>query len=1010
MRTEGDVRCLTIENEELMVIDEKKITRIFGWSILVITTIMYLLTVAPTLLFWDCGERITASYIMGTPHPPGAPFYLLLGRIFTMIPFAEDIGLRVNLISSFASSISVLFLFLISVRLIRNWRGPAAEISDIYIIYGSSAIGALTFAFTYTFWHNAVESEAYALSMFFTSFVLWLIFVWIEKHKDHDSSKYLLMIMLLVGLGTGVHLLNILTLPIVVFIMWHYDRRTALITGFGIALSLMVLFAFPLDWKIYSLFVFIAFTVVFQRIENNEDLSLMFIMPLLLILGYSTYLMVYIRAGLNPPMNQNDPSNWQRMLAYLRREQYGDEAQLRNSVMVLFGEPNRKYLESLEKIGAVPGGPNDPWGGHWTFFWKYQVVEMYVRYFNWQFIGIHPDKFDRIVTLDKLYAIPFLAGLWGAIHHFFKDWKKALALSGLFIIMSLGLVIYQNQDYLQPRERHYFYMGSFFIFSIWIGVGFTSLMESMFDKQKMKKLIPPVAFAGLLIPVLMINANYFLSNRTGNYVAWDYPYNILQTCDENAILFTNGDNDTFPVWYLQEVEGIRQDVQVVNLSLLNTGWYIRQMKEKMPDLIRYTDRQIDEFFDAHHMTSEGFMRRYWPEKRKLQIPSEDRTSVIEWELGPTMHITVQGQPEGFLRIQDQMAMEIIAHNARNGWKRPVYFAVTVGSSNFLGLDDYLRMDGLCFRLVDYKTRNSIKPDILYDRLLNRFLTAYRNLDNPRIYYDDNIIRMLQNYRSAFLQLAIHFDEHVHDQNQQDDPSLDTEKIYDYGTFLTFSKNDKKRYLLDNMERLIPASVIPYTNEMIIAEVAGMYADIGNRVKGRELISEVDVMGLSRNRLMRFLIYLSSREYEETSVLLLEEYIENMPYRRGRQERFETLFELYAGFVSVDDKNAPPVITRAIISELQLLNNTGLRNDLFKEFAILVYQGGNKELSLKILEDYHSLNPEDTETLELIFQIHMIDDDYKNALDALNRYLEIDPHDQEYIQSKKELESIIEMGN
>ena len=987
-----------------MNINERKITFIFGSSVLLISTVLYLLTVAPTLLFWDCGEFITTSYIMGIPHPPGAPFYLMLGRIFSMIPFAEDIGLRVNLISAFSSSLTVLFLYLTSVILIKKWRGPVKDIYDVCIVHASSAIGALTFAFTYTFWFNAVEAEVYALSMFFTSIVLWLTLVWTEKHKDPDSTKYLLLMMLLVGIGTGVHLLNILTLPVSVFIMWNYNRRTAVIVGFGVILSIMTLFAFPLDWKIYSLFVFIALTAVFQKMENNEDISLMFIMPLLLILGYSTYIMIYLRAGLNPPINENDPSNWQRMLAYLNREQYGDEAQLKNAVTLFFGEPNRKYLESLEKIGATPGSAGDPWGGHWIFFWKYQIVEMYIRYFNWQFIGMNISKLDRVVSLDGLYAIPFLAGLWGALHHFFRDWKKALALSALFIIMSLGLVIYQNQDFPQPRERDYFYVGSFFIFSIWIGMCITSLLEALKEHKKLQKLIFVITAAGFIIPVLEINAHYHISDRTGNYVAWDYSYNILQSCDENAILFTNGDNDTFPVWYLQEVEGIRKDVQVINLSLLNTGWYIKQLKDRMPEYIKYSDSQINEYFDPYYMTSEGFMRRYWPEKRKLQIPSMNGDTPVEWELEPTMQINIQGNPEGFIKIQDQMVLEIAAYNAQMGWKRPIYFAVTVGSSNFIGLDEYMRMDGLCFRLVDFKADKGIDPEDLYERILGRYLPAYRNLDDPDVYYDDNILRMLQNYRSSFLQLAIYFDEKSEGIAAEDITDIDLSRNYTYPEFEGFSINDKKRYILHQMEKIMPASVIPYSNEMVVAEIAGMYADIGENEAGAKLINNIDVSELSMRKKMRFIMYLNSRNFPEKAAEMIDGLLGDIGNMPETSKQFETYFELYAGFARLGNDPTLQNIAEIISEKLRGCSNTTLRNSMYKEFGVLVYQGGDKEYSAKVFENYLKLNPKDTEALDLLYQIYSIDENKEKSLEIVKRYLKLDPDNREYLTLKAKLEA------
>ncbi|MGD9707006.1 MAG: DUF2723 domain-containing protein [Candidatus Delongbacteria bacterium] len=984
--------------------DERKFKIITGSLVFIISSIVYLMTVAPTTLFWDCGEFITTSYILGIPHPPGAPFYLMLGRLFSMIPFG-DIGLRVNLISVFSSSFTVLFLYLISVRLIKNWRGRSEDFYDHIIVHFSSAVGALTFAFTYTFWFNAVEAEVYALSMFFTSIILWLTLVWTEKHEHPDSSKYLLLIMLLVGLGTGVHLLNILTLPVSVFIMWNYNKRTAIIAGSGVIISIMVLFAFPLEWKIYSMFIFLALTVYFNKLKDKEDISLAFIMPLLLILGYSTYIMIYIRAGLNPPINENDPSNWTRMLSYLNREQYGDEEQLKNAVTMFFGQPNRKYIESLEKIGVAAGSSSDPWGGHWAFFWKYQIVEMYIRYFNWQFVGVAADKFSNTVTLKGLYAIPFLAGLWGSIHHFFKDWKKALALLFLFVIMSIGLVIYQNQDYMQPRERDYFYVGSFFIFAIWIGMGLVSILESLKEKN-LFKLILPVAILGLIVPALELNANYFLSDRSGNYVAWDYSKNILESCDENGILFTNGDNDTFPVWYLQEVEGIRTDVQVVNLSLLNTGWYIRQLKKKMPEYIRYSEKQIDEYFDQHLMTSDGFMRRYWPEKKKLQLPSVSGSSIVEWELGPTMQVDIGGSKEGFIKIQDQMVLEIIAYNAQMDWKRPVYFAVTVGSANFIGLDEWMRMDGLCFRVVDYKADKGIDPEEVYERVLGRYLTAYRNLDDPGIYYDDNILRLLQNYRSAFMQLAIYFDDNEKDDTRPVRADLDLTKNYSYNEFKDFSLNDKKRYLLYKMEDIMPFKVIPYSNEMVVAEIAGMYSDTGDEKTGLELINSIDLSSMTYKKQTRFLMYLISRGYGKSASGLLERVIANIGKLSDNKSKFERYFEIYAGLAKLEEKELKTDVSKTALENIEKITDTNLRNSLFKEFAVLAYQGGDSEFSAKIMNRLLEKNPNDKEGIDLLYQIYYLSGNYLKALETADKYLTLNPDDEDYIQQKAELEKML----
>ena len=985
--------------------NEIKINRILGASVFLISFMIYMITVAPTTSFWDCGEFITTSYIMGIPHPPGAPFYLMLGRIFSMIPIVSDIGLRVNLISVLASSFTVLILYLTSVRLIKNWRGAPKDLYDYFIIHGSSVIGALTFAFTYTFWFNAVEAEVYALSMFFTAMIIWLILVWAEKHHEEDSAKYILLLMLMVGLGTGVHLLNILTLPVIIFIMWFYDRRLSIIVGSGVFISILVLFAFPLEVKIYSLFVFIALTWVFQKSDEHADVSLAFIMPLLLILGYSTYLMIYLRAGLNPPINENDPSNLERMLAYLNREQYGDEQQLKNAVTMFFGETNRKYLESLQKMGAAAGSANDPWKGHWAFFWKYQIVEMYIRYFNWQFVGRNFEAIKQTVSLNGLLAIPLFAGIWGALHHFFKDWKKATAMMALFIIMSLGLVIYQNQDWGQPRERDYFYVGSFFIFSIWIGMGITSIAETFKEGKLLRKLIIPLIILALIIPIMEIQANMFTSNRSGNYVAWDYSKNILESCDENAILFTNGDNDTFPVWYLQEVEGIRKDVIVVNLSLLNTGWYIRQLKKRAPEFVQYTEDEITYLFDQKHMTQEGFMRRYWPEKKKLQLPSKDKKSMVEWEMGPKMNVQVDGKPEGFLRIQDLMVFEMIVRNAINNWKRPMYFAVTVASSNFIGLDEYMRMDGLCFRVVDYPADKGIDPEALYERILKRYVNNYRNLGRKDIHYDNNIIRLLQNYRSAFLQLAIYLEEHrVSGDNKSED--IDTNKIYTFEEFNKFNNNTKIKYLLSKMEEYIPSDNIPYTSEMIQAEIAGMYLKVGEKEAGEKLLSNVDISKMSFKKKIRFLLYSASKGYSEISMILLEKVLKDINELNGK-DKYDKLFELYAGFVQIEQKDLSDKMREDISNDLKNNKDIKLRNSIYKEFAVVVYQGGDISSAKTILIDYIELNPNDTEALDLLFQVYSIDKEHSNALDIVNKFLKVEPENKEFIEHKVVLEKILE---
>jgi len=988
----------------------RKINLIVGWSVFAVALITYLLTVAPTTSYWDCGEFIATSYTLGIPHPPGAPFFLLLGRFFSMIPFVSDIGLRVNIISVLSSAFSVMFLYFISVCLIKSWRGVVKDNYDAMIVFGSSAIGALTFAFTDTFWFNAVEAEVYAISMFFVSFIMWLVMIWAKDHKNPNSSRYILLIMLLVGLGTGVHLLNILTLPVVLFIMWFYDKRMTIITGLGILFSIIVLFGLPLEYKIYSLVVFVILTIISQRFEGNEDISLAFIMPLLLIIGYSTYIMIYIRAGLDPAINENDPSNWERMLAYLNREQYGDSAQMSDAIKFMFGDANRKYSESVQKMGAS----NDPWGGHWIFFWKYQVVEMYVRYFNWQFIGKNLDAIKTTISFNHLYGLPFLVGVWGVLHHFFKDWKKALAYTFLFLAMGIGLIIYQNQDWGQPRERDYFYVGSFFVFSIWIGIGISSILEALKDNLNLKKLILPVLLIAMILPILEINANLFTAGRSGNYLAWDYSKNILESCDENSILFTNGDNDTFPLWYLQEVEGIRTDVQIVNLSLLNTDWYIKQLKRKnrIPELIKYSYAEIDRNFNQRKASMETEMVRYWPETRKLFVPSKNGLDKLEWEMKATTKRQTQDGSVGFIRIQDQMVLEMIMYNAKSGWKRPITFAVTVASSNFIGLDDFMQMDGLVFTLQDKpvsKNKRAVDPEVLYDKLFVKFKDHYRNLGDKDIYYDDNKIRLLQNYRSAFLQLAMLYVNDIGIIDNSKKVELDSTKAYTYDDFLDFSSKEKVSYVLQKMDQFVPSDNIKFSQELVVLDIAKFHKKVGEMDKANRLLWNVDVFKMRDDERIKFLLYALARDFDEYGMGLINE----MANRYIKQNNISSMIEIYLGLVQVKKIDLGKELVKFIETGIKNLDDSKAKSKSVKEFSVALYHSEDIKGAIKVLDDHLSaVNNSDMEALELKYQIYYLSKRYEEALTAINKIFEVDPNSKnrkKLVDQKNAIEQMVKMN-
>ncbi|MBN1970450.1 MAG: DUF2723 domain-containing protein [Candidatus Delongbacteria bacterium] len=987
--------------------DVRRIKKYIGLGTFLISLIVYLMTVAPTTSYWDCGEFIATSRILGIPHPPGAPFFLLLGRVFSMLPIASDIGLRVNLISVFASSFTVLFLYLITIRLIAIWRGPVQDKLDIIIVFGASAVGALTYAFTDTFWFNAVEAEVYALSMFFTSFIIWALLKWVENHEDLESTKYILLIMLLVGLGTGVHLLNILTLPPALFLMWFYNRRLTVIFGVGMVLSIIVLFALEPHIKLYSLFIFVIIAFFLYRSEN-QDVSLAVIAPILLIIGYSSYLMIYIRAGLNPPINENDPSNIERFIAYLSRKQYGDTPQLRNAVYFMLGEENRAYLESVAKMGISAGSEQDPWKSHFNFFWQYQVVEMYIRYFNWQFVGKNIENIKQVVTLKGLYGVPFLIGLWGAISHFFKDWKRATTLFALFLVLGLGLIIYQNQDWGQPRERDYFYVGSFFIFSIWIGLGINFILDALKSNKIYRNLIIPVFAVSLLVPYLELQANYHTGDRTGNYLAWDYSKNILESCDKNAVLYTNGDNDTFPLWYLQEVEGIRTDVTILNLSLLNTDWYIKQMKEKVPELITYSTEYIEKNFNQETMDVDVVLKRLWQKPREMEIPSRDKNNPIKWKMEPTMYITLDNEPTGMIKVQDQMVLHILSNNAKLNWKYPICFAVTVSSKNYIGLDNYMRMDGLVYSLVDYEAKKSIEPEVLYDRLFSKFRDHYRNLGDKNVYYDDNNIRLLQNYRSAFMQLATNYidDRQLSMIVNDSVPEVDVrseiiDKELSFDQFENLSDREKIAYVLNWMDRFVPSSNIPYSNTMILPEIAGLFRYSGFSEKGNELLGNANIEKLDFDKKIEFLVRASRYGLNDFVENTLKKMSDDVKGEKNIDSKIKNSMDLYLVTSQINKPQILEDMRKEITEMIDKITSNRDRLQAYIEWSVAMYSAGDSKNAVSTLEKVGE-EYEDVQCYTLIYQIHMRDQNKEKAMEAIDKVLSMDPENVEYKKRREAL--------
>ena len=946
-----------------------------------LTFFVYFSTMAPTVSFWDTGEFIATSHILGVPHPPGSPLFLLIGKLFSLFPISSDIAFRINIFSPIISAATISLLFLICNQFIERLNNYTTDNSILK--FGSSFVASLTFAFTHSHWFNAVETEVYALSGFMTALVVYLILLWSKnRHKKHHMI-YLMMIVYLMGLATGIHLLNLLTIPFIALIIYFsinkFSMKTFFVTTFlaffvflliqnGIIKGLPQLVLQP---GFYALLILICGLVygAYLSIKNEKTvLAIISTSILLLMIGYSTYFTIFIRSSQNPAIDENNPETIEEAISYLNRDQYGAVSFLPRkfddlpSKIAVVGKPEYKNLEFSNKQNYDYA--TYKLSDQMTFLWSYQISKMYLRYFLWQFAGKGSTD-DSVFVASAKTSIPgglvspfgaskkqdgvdwsqfglplaLIVGLYGLYFHFRKNQYDAFSLLVLFIMTGIAIVFYLNQDNPQPRERDYSYVGSFMTFSIWIAIGIFGFIRKINDTFLEKSFKLPASYFMItmflaFIPIRMLLANYHEHDRTGNYIAWDMAYNMLQTCKPNAILFTNGDNDTFPLWYLQEVEGIRKDVSVTNLSLLNTPWYIKQLKSRNKDnpFVKITEEEINSLdFKAW---SRGLF--------SLPAPKDslNSTGKIEWELKPTYFDVA-------LRVQDLMVLYIIRDN---NWNRPIYFAVTVSPTSMLNLDEYLTMEGLAYRLsnntsqiidVDAMTNNllSIIGDeswfIDYNKNYNNNTNLsisktyqpgyiYRNLANDNIYVDPQLGRLIQNYRTGFTRLAI---SHYLDKN--------------------FGKAEK--VLLD-MEKKMPSNIIEIPSKELQYQIGQLYGGLGNKVKLRYHLNQL----IERNDLAinDYLLY------GKTFVQTLEDY-----------DEAKTIFKtIYDNFTMTE---------RAI--EVQGFKSTKITplewkkwQESLPELVLLLYLC-YKELeeydnAILLIEDWLVRSPNDLEATKLLDEI------------------------------------------
>lgn len=659
--------------------------------VLVSTLVVYTMTKAPTLSFWDCGEFITCSYILGIPHPPGSPLYILLGRIFSILPLAGDISARVNMLSAVAGAFAAMFAYLVTFKIIALWWTRENLVgwkkASAYI---GAFVGSMMFAFGRTNWNNSVEAEVYTVSMLFMMIIIWLTLRWIEKRHTASSDVYLYLITYLAFLSICVHLTTFLIMPAIFLAVVLYSERLRRDVRFYITGFVFVLVAHNIEMFAAAAILWLIISIIGYIVKRDRGWRLSMIMIMLAFLGFSCQLYTPIRSAQQPAINQNNPSeSYEAFNNFLERRQYGQQSM---------------FVRALTRRGEW----SNQFGNHPRMgFW---------RFFSHQY-GIN----------GRSFAFLFVLGLLGLYELIRRKPRFGLPFLIMVLLGTVVLVWYMNfadgtrqnpitgDGHIEVRDRDYFFTPGFVLFGIAIGIGVAALMDmartSIFEKIAYARTgIMMLVSALVLLPAAPLMANYHQCDRTGNYIPFDFAANYLASCDPNSILFIGGDNDTFPLWCLQNVYNIRTDVTVVNLALSNLDWYIKQTRDQMGIPIRWSDAQIEALRPKRYQNGK--------------------------------HI----------RIQDMVLDEILNVNR---WERPIHFAITIPHDmrqyNGRSIQQNLIMQGMVYRLEPGQIPGKIDLEKSRDLYFNKF--SYRSIADESVYKDERTLALTGNYTTGLQLMA-----------------------------------------------------------------------------------------------------------------------------------------------------------------------------------------------------------------------------------------------------------------
>jgi MFS family permease len=853
------------------------INNVGGWLVFAVALVTYWLTFEETASYWDCGEFIAVAYKLEVSHPPGAPMYMLLGRLFSFLAFGDvtKVAYWINSLSVIASAFTILFLFwtitLFGRKLLGIRKEEEMNEGQVWMVIGAALVGSLAYTWSESFWFSAVEAEVYAMSAFFTAFVVWAILKWDVIDDEATANRWLIFIAYVMGLSIGIHMLNLVTIPalgLIYYFKKYTPTRWGIIAALGISGALVIFindFIVPglpslaAGFEVFfvnniglpfgsGVIIFMAlligglvYGIIHSQKRNKPLLNTFLLSTSFILIGYCSYATIVIRSNFDTPINENAPKDVMSFVRYLKREQYGsrpllygayftgkpidlkertpvytkgkDKYEITDHKYDYVYEPgqetilprawNPEYKKQYQNLMGLREDERPTFAQNIVYMFRQQIGHMYMRYFMWNFAGrtsdiqdadwLGPrDWFEKLPSdlaenraRNNFFMIPFILGLIGMFHQFTKDTKNFAVIGLLFVMTGVAIVVYLNSPPVEPRERDYIYSGSTYAFTIWIGFAVIAIATAINGVVKNLKASSIAAtLIALSAPFLMAVGGWDDHNRSDRFFSVDSGKNYLSSCDENGILFTGGDNDTFMLWYAQEVEEHRTDVRVIVFSYYNTDWYIAQSMLKQNksepfkytlslenykqggpnDVLYYADMKIasmdlPQYLDLLKKNYAGL--RY---DRTNMVPSKVFTLNVNKEEVLAKGIIPKGMEN---LVVDQMRFKLKGNSlekkdlafldllATSNWDRPIYLNFTSMSQLNVEIKDYVVQEGNAYRVLPVRNNtgrdNLVNVESSYKKMLKDF--AYRGLDNPKLYFNEDYRGFVQNHRGSLNSLA-----------------------------------------------------------------------------------------------------------------------------------------------------------------------------------------------------------------------------------------------------------------